>query len=82
MIKNPNDPRIKQPENSTNEDLNLTNRDASLVNIQQHQQVDAPIMSDSADTEAVNDNLSQSTLRGDNIDPEYGDDADPTFEAL
>jgi hypothetical protein len=75
-------PRNKQPENSTNEDLNLTNNDASLVNNDHNRQPDASTMSDQAGSDGVNDNLTQSALRGDDINPEYGDSADPTFETL
>jgi hypothetical protein len=38
-------------------------------------------MSDNA-TSAGNDNLTQSVVNGSEINPEYGDAADPTFETL
>lgn len=69
-----------QPEDGTNEDLNLTNADASLVN-NSRMQPDASSMSDRA--ENINDeNLTQSASQDGEIAPEYGDAADPTFEAL
>ena len=77
-----NDPNNepKQPEDGTNEDLNLTNSDASLAH-QPARQPDAPGMSDNATT-AASDNLTQSIANGSEINPEYGDAADPTFETL
>jgi hypothetical protein len=82
MFKDPKEPsRTKQPEDGTKEDLNLTNNDASLINNQPTQQPDAATMSDQAGYNAM-DNMNQSALNGDEINPEYGDAADPTFETL
>jgi hypothetical protein len=82
MKQDPKDPRSKQPEDGTNEDLNLTNSDASLVNNDRNRQVDAATMNDQSSQDNVNGNMDQSALRGDEINPEYGDAADPTFETI
>ena len=83
MQQDPKEPqRNQQPENGTNQDLNLTNNDASLVNNERNRQPDASTLNDQASTEAVNGNLTQSAMEGDEINPEYGDAADPTFETL
>ena len=74
--------RNQQPEDGTNEDLNLTNRDATLVNNTRNRTPDAATMSDQAGADALNDNLTASPSKGDEINPEYGDAADPTFEAM
>lgn len=70
----------KQPEDGTDKDLNLTNRDATLAK-RTSKQPDATSMSDNA-TSAANDNLTQSISAGSEINPEYGDAADPTFETI
>jgi hypothetical protein len=75
-------PRAKQPEEGTNADQNLTNNDATLLNNNRNRQPDAPTMNDQASSDAINDNLIQSARKGDEINPEYGDAADPTFETL
>jgi hypothetical protein len=83
MQQDPKEPRrTKQPEDGTNEDLNLTNNDATLLNNERNRQPDASTMSDQASTDALNDNMVQSARRGDEINPEYGDAADPTIEKL
>ena len=79
MNTDPNDSK-KQPENGTNQDLNLTNSDATLVN-QLPKQADTPSMSDNA-TSAGSNNLTQSVINGSELNPEYGDAADPTFETM
>ena len=69
-----------QPEDGNDQDLNLTNNDASLAR-QTPKQADSPTMSDNG-TSGGNDNLTQSVMNGSEINPEYGDAADPTFETL
>ena len=76
--KQPN--RGTQPEEGTNQDLSLVNGDASLVN-QDSRQPDTTSVSDRPDT-AVNDSLTQTALKDGEMAPEYGDAADPTFEAM
>ena len=73
--------RKKQPEDGNSQDLNLTNNDASLQNIGNRQQPDAPTMNDGA-VNVNSDNLTQSISKGSEVNPEYGDAADPTFETL
>src|SRR4028118_1128622 len=81
MNSNPNPKAGKnQPEDGNDQDLYLTNSDASLAR-QTPKQADTPTMSDNA-TSAGNDNLTQSVMNGREINPEYGDAADPTFETL
>ena len=70
----------RQPEDGNDKDLNATNSDATL-SPQTLKQADAPTMSDNATT-ASSDNLTQSVMNGSEINPEYGDAADPTFETL
>jgi hypothetical protein len=83
MQQDPKEPRRgKQPEDGTNEDLNLTNNDATLLNNERNRQPDAATISDQAGADTVNDNMMQSARKGDEINPEYGDAADPTFETL
>jgi hypothetical protein len=82
MQQDPNQQRNKQPEEGTKEDLNATNSDASLIRGGNSSQPDAPVFSDSASTKIVNYNLTGSAAKGDEINPEYGDAADPTFETL
>ena len=81
MNTDPNQPKgAKQPEDGNEQDLNLTNSDATLTH---HgvKQPDAPSLSDQADT-ATSENLTQSITTGSEINPEYGDAEDPTFETL
>jgi hypothetical protein len=73
-------PGKKQPENGGEEELNLTNSDATLAN-ETPKQPDAPTMTDNA-TNAGSDNLTQSVMNGSEINPEYGDSADPAFEKI
>jgi hypothetical protein len=80
MAIDPNELLKKQPENGSENDLNLTNSDATLAN-KTPQQPDAPTMSDNA-TSAGNDNLTQSVMNGSELNPEYENAADPTFETL
>ncbi len=70
----------RQPEDGDEKELNLTNSDATLAE-QTPKQPDAPTMSDNA-TAAASDDLTQSVINGSEINPEYGDAADPTFETL
>ena len=70
----------RQPEDGDKKDLNLTNSDATLSG-QTNKVPDSPAMSDNA-TSAASDNLTQSVMKGSEINPEYGDAADPTFETL
>ena len=76
-----NDPRKQQPEDGSDKELNLTNKDASLFRTGERQQPDAHTMNDSA-ANVNSDNLTQSASKGSEINPEYGDAADPTFETL
>lgn len=69
-----------QPEDGDKKDLNLTNTNATLAD-QTTRMPDAPAMNDNA-TSAASDNLTQSVMDGSEINPEYGDAADPTFETL
>lgn len=73
-------PAKKQPEDGDKNDLNLTNSDATLVN-QTPEAPDSPTMRDNA-TSAASDNLTQSVMNVSEINPEYGDAADPTFEKI
>ncbi|HEX2534213.1 MAG TPA: hypothetical protein VHK69_10780 [Chitinophagaceae bacterium] len=84
----PRDPngRPKPPEevtnqdtSLTNQDTSLTNQDASLVNNEQYP-MDTQKMSDAA-TGVNDDNLTQTASDGETA-PEYGDAADPAFEAM
>lgn len=70
----------RQPEDGNDKELNLTNSDATLAD-QTPRQPDAPAMNDNATT-AASDNLTQSVMNGSEINPEYGDAADPAFETL
>ena len=81
QLHNENDPRNKQPEEGSDQDLNLTNNDASLLRTGERQQPDAPTMNDSA-ANVGSENLTQSALSDGEVNPEYGDAADPTFETL
>jgi hypothetical protein len=81
MQTSSNDPRRQQPEEGSDKDLNLTNNDASLLRTGERQQPDAPTMTDNA-VNVNNDNLTQSASKGSELNPEYGDAADPTFETL
>lgn len=72
--------RPKRPEDGNDEDLNLTNSDATLAK-QTPKQADASIINDNATT-ATSNNLTQSVMNGSEINPEYGDSADPTFETI
>jgi hypothetical protein len=69
-----------QPEDGNDKELNLTNSDATLAD-RVPKQADSPSMSDNATT-AGSDNLTQSVMNGSEINPEYGDAADPTFETI
>jgi len=81
MNNDPNQNNLKsQPEDGSSEDLNLTNSDASLKS-RTPTQADAPTMSDNA-TSAANENLTQSAMKDGEVNPEFGDSADPTFEML
>ena len=81
MNSDPNQKAGKsQPEDVNDQDLNMTNSDASLAR-QTPKEPDSPTMSDNV-TSAGNDNLTQSVMNGSEINPEYGDAADPTFETL
>ena len=70
----------KQPEDGNDEELNLTNNDATLKS-RTPSQADSPTMSDNA-TSAASENLTQSAMKDGEVNPEYGDSADPTFETL
>ncbi len=81
MSDDPNQKPAKgQPEDGNDDELNLTNSDATLGK-QSPKEPDAPTMSDNA-TAAGNDNLTQSVMNGGEINPEFGDSADPLFETL
>jgi hypothetical protein len=81
MNTEPNENQAKkQPEDGSEEDLNLTNSDATLAN-QTPKQADAPTMTDNA-TNVGTGNLTQSVMNGSEINPEYGDSADPAFEKM
>lgn len=81
MNTDPNQQPVKQQsEDADKKDINLTNSNATLTE-QTPKQADTPSMSDNA-TSAGNDNLTQSVINGSEINPEYGDAADPTFETL
>lgn len=81
MNTDPNQQPVKQQsEDADKKDINLTNSNATLTE-QTPKQADSPTMSDNA-TSAGNDNLTQSVINGSEINPEYGDAADPTFETL
>ena len=69
-----------QPEDGSDKELNLTNNDATLKS-RTPTQADAPTMSDNA-TNVANENLTQSALKDGEVNPEFGDAADPTFEML
>lgn len=77
---NDNLPR-KQPEEGSDKELNMTNNDASLSRQGNRQQPDAPTMNDSA-ANVNSENLTQSAREDGEVNPEYGDAADPTFETL
>jgi hypothetical protein len=79
----PNEPnqRRPQPEDGSDKDLNLTNSDASLQNIGNPQQPDATSMNDGA-ASVASENLTQSVMGHGEVNPEYGDAADPTFESM
>ncbi len=81
MQTNNNGPKRQQPKDGSDKDVNLTNNDASLLRTGERQQPDAPTMNDSA-ANINSDNLTQSASKGSEINPEYGDAADPTFETL
>ncbi len=74
-----NNPK-RQPEDGNDKELNLTNIDASLKT-RTPTQPDAPTMSDNA-TSVANENLTQSAMKDGEVNPEFGDSADPTFEML
>ena len=81
MSTDPNVSRpARQPEDGNDKELHLTDSDATLSN-QPPKQPDSPGMSDNA-TSVANDNLTQSVMNGSEINPEYGDSADPTFETI
>jgi hypothetical protein len=80
MNTDPNQQLKRQPEDGDKHELNLTNSNATLAD-QTAKQADAPTMSDNA-TAVMSDNLTQSVMNGSEINPEYGDAADPTFEAM
>ena len=80
MNTDPDQQGKKQPEDGKKDDLNLTNRDATLKD-NPPKQPDAASMNDNAAT-ATSDNLTQSIRGGSEINPEYGDAEDPTFEKL
>jgi hypothetical protein len=80
MNTDPKQVVTRQPEDGDGRELNLTNSDATLVD-QTPKQADSPTMSDNA-TSAASDNLTQSVMNGSEINPEYGDAADPTFETI
>ena len=71
----------KQPEEGSDKELNLTNNDASLIRQGDRQQPDALTMNDSA-ANVNSENLTQSAREDGEVNPEYGDAADPTFETL
>lgn len=71
----------KQPEEGSDRDLNLTNNDASLSRQGNRQQPDAPTMNDSA-ANVNSENLTQSARKDGEVNPEFGDAADPAFETL
>ena len=70
----------RQPANGNNDNLNLTNSDATLAR-QTPKPADASLINVNATT-ATSDNLTQSVTNGSEINPEYGDSADPTFETI
>lgn len=81
MNSDPNEIAGKnQPEDGNAQDLNLTNSNTSLAK-QMPKEADSPTMSDNV-TSVGNDNLSQSVMNDSEINPEYCDAADPTFETL
>jgi hypothetical protein len=81
MNTDPNSSRLpRQPEEGNDKELLLTDSDATLSS-QPAKQPDSASMSYNA-TAAANDNLTQSVMNGSEINPEYGDAADPTFETL
>jgi hypothetical protein len=80
MNTDPNQQLKRQPEDGDKHELNLTSSNATLAD-QTPKQADAPTMSDNA-TAVMSDNLTQSVMNGSEINPEYGDAADPTFEAM
>lgn len=73
-------PEKRQPEDGDKKNINLPNTDATLAK-QTPKQADSPTMNDNV-TSAGNDNLTQSVINGSEINPEYGDAADPTFEKI
>jgi hypothetical protein len=80
MNTDPNQQLKRQPEDGDKHELNLTSSNATLAD-QTPKQADAPTMSDNA-TAVMSDNLTQSVMNGSEINPEYGDAADPTFETM
>jgi len=81
MNNDPNKYKVPaQPEDGNDHELNATNSDATLTS-QTLKQADSPTMSENATT-AASDNLTQSVMNGSEINPEYGDSADPTFETI
>jgi len=78
---NDNHSKRQQPEQGSEQDFNLTNNDASLFRQGNRQQPDAPTMNDSA-SNVNSENLTQSASKDGEVNPEYGDAADPTFETL
>lgn len=81
MNTDPNQQRqTPQPEDGDDKELNLTNSHPTLAG-QPSKQPDSPTMSDNATT-AANDDLTHSVMNGSEVNPEYGDAADPMFETL
>lgn len=80
MNSDPNELRKRQPDDGEKKELNLTNSDATLAK-DSPKDPNSPTMSDNATT-AASHNLTQSVMNGSEINPEYGDAADPTFETI
>lgn len=62
------DPRKKQPEEGRDDDLNLTNNDASLIRQGNRQQPDAPTMNDSA-ANVNSENLTPTARKDGEVNP-------------
>lgn len=80
MVNPNNEKRSRQPDDGKEKELNLTNSDATLAN-NLMRQPDTPFISDHA-ASAASDHLSQSAMKGYEINPEYANTAAPAFETL
>lgn len=74
-------PKRTQPYEGSDQDLNLTNSDASLLKMGDHKQPDATSMNDGA-ASVDSEKLTQTAMGDGGVNPEFGNAAEPTFEAI